>query len=104
MRCALLLVIFLPIFINLYIAIHAHNMVRFASVKNRRKKGCCSMTNELIKKYIGHICMISTGAFGQSVSGEIISIVDNWIEIKTKKGNQLLNADYITNIIPNEKT
>lgn len=62
------------------------------------------MTNELIKKYIGHICMISTGAFGQSVSGEIISIVDNWIEIKTKKGNQLLNADYITNIIPNEKT
>jgi len=30
------------------------------------------MTNELIKKYIGKTCSISTGDFGTSATGKII--------------------------------
>ena len=56
------------------------------------------MANELIKKYIGKKCIISTGSFGDSVTGEITDVAENWIEVNTKKGSRLLNADYVTNI------
>jgi hypothetical protein len=56
------------------------------------------MTNDLIKKYTGKHCAISTGAFGNSVAGTIISVEDNWVEVSTKKGSRLVNADYITDI------
>lgn len=56
------------------------------------------MTNELLKKYIGVRCVVSTGSFGSSVTGEITALEDNWIEVTTNKGPQLLNIDYITNI------
>jgi len=56
------------------------------------------MSNELIKNYIGKMCYITNGFFGSYVKGEIINVADNWIQIKTKYGTQLFNADYITNI------
>ena len=56
------------------------------------------MANELIKKYVGKKCIVTTGSFGSSVTGQISAVEDNWIEINTKKGPQLVNADYITNI------
>lgn len=58
------------------------------------------MTNEIIKKYIGTNCIITTGPFGASVTGTIIDVIDNWIEVETKKGKQLLNTDFVTNITP----
>ena len=56
------------------------------------------MTNELLCKYIGKQCIVSTGSFGGSVNGIITSIMENWIEIENAKGSQLLNADFVTNI------
>ena len=59
------------------------------------------MANELIKKYIGKTCAVYTGSFGSSVNGLITAVEDNWIEVETKKGAQLVNADYVTNITEN---
>lgn len=56
------------------------------------------MTNELIKKYIGKTCNISTGSFGTNVIGKIIDVNDNWIEVETKKGKELINAEFIQSI------
>ncbi|NPV44558.1 MAG: hypothetical protein HPY70_11400 [Firmicutes bacterium] len=56
------------------------------------------MTNEVIKKYIGKICKISTGSFGTNVVGKIIDVNENWLEVETKKGNELINADFIQSI------
>jgi len=56
------------------------------------------MTNEVIKKYIGRNCKISTGSFGTNVSGRIIEVNENWIEIETKKGNELINAEFVQSI------
>ncbi|MBK5241414.1 MAG: hypothetical protein JJD95_09360 [Clostridium sp.] len=56
------------------------------------------MTNEVIKKYIGKTCKISTGSFGREVIGEIIDVNENWIEVETKKGKELINADFIQSI------
>ena len=56
------------------------------------------MSNELIKQYIGKICRISTGTYGINTVGKIVSINENWIEVETRKGNELINTDYIQNI------
>ncbi|MCO5387107.1 hypothetical protein [Desulfosporosinus sp.] len=56
------------------------------------------MTNELIKKYIGKKCLISTGTFGTTVKGIIMGVNENWLEVETKKGNELINAEFIQSI------
>ncbi|MCM1989401.1 hypothetical protein KDK92_06585 [Oceanirhabdus seepicola] len=56
------------------------------------------MSNEIIKKYIGKNCIISTGTFGINVVGKIISVEENWIEVETKKGNELINAEFVQSI------
>ncbi|WP_312643683.1 hypothetical protein [Hydrogenoanaerobacterium sp.] len=89
------------VFIVLMIVLTQRNTILIA-VRKKRKRRMATMTNELIRKYIGKTCLISTGSFGSSVSGEILDVVENWIEVKTKKGSQLLNADYVTNIMPKE--
>lgn len=60
------------------------------------------MTNELIKKYIGKTCRISSGQFGTNVIGKIIDVNENWIEIETKKGNELINAEFMQSIKINQ--
>lgn len=56
------------------------------------------MTNELLKKYIGKNCLISTGSFGTSIIGNIMEVNENWIEIETKKGVELINSEFVQNI------
>lgn len=56
------------------------------------------MTNEIIKKYIGKNCKISTGSLGTSVVGKILEVNENWLEIETQKGKELINADFIQSI------
>jgi hypothetical protein len=60
------------------------------------------MANDLIKKYLGKNCIVSTGSFGTSVDGKIVAIEDNWIEITTKKGARLVNADFVAVITEKE--
>lgn len=61
------------------------------------------MSNELVEKYLGKTCLVSTGAFGSALKGEITVVKDNWIEITDKKGTKLLNLDYVTHISPIEE-
>ena len=56
------------------------------------------MTNEVIKKYIGRNCKISTGSLGTNIVGKIVDVNENWIEVETKKGKELINADFVQNI------
>ena len=56
------------------------------------------MTNELLKKYIERTCQISSGSFGTNIIGKIIDVNENWVEIQTKKGIELVNAEFIQNI------
>ncbi|PLX34684.1 MAG: hypothetical protein C0604_01170 [Clostridiales bacterium] len=56
------------------------------------------MKNEIIKKFEGKRCKITTGALGTTVRGKIIEINDDWIEIETSKGMEIINADFIQSI------
>lgn len=56
------------------------------------------MSHEMIKKYIGKECKITTGSYGSTTAGKIIDVKENWIELETKKGIELMNAEFVQNI------
>ena len=64
----------------------------------KKRKGVLRMTNEVLRKYIGKLCNISTGTFGVNIVGKIVDVNENWIEVETKKGNELINAEFVQNI------
>lgn len=93
--------IYIPLFIILFIVVPQQRAIqRAVQLKIRKKrKGCVvEMTNELIKKYIGKNCQISTGSFNNSVKGKMIDVNENWLEVETKKGRELINAEFIQSI------
>ncbi|WP_312887371.1 DUF6897 domain-containing protein [Clostridium lacusfryxellense] len=91
--------IYMPLIILFFIILpQQREMQKSAILKRKKRKGLIIMTNEVIKKYIGKTCRISTGSFGTNVIGKIIDVNENWIEIETKKGNELINAEFIQSI------
>jgi len=87
--------LYLPLFIIFFIILPQQRMEHKTMLKIRKRKGVVVMTNELIKKYIGKNCLISTGSFGTNVKGKIIDVNGNWIELETKKGIELINVEFI---------
>jgi len=75
-----------------------HALQKLAIIKIKKRKGVIIMTNEVIKKYIGNNCNISTGSFGTNAIGKIIDVNENWIEFETKKGKELINIEFIQSI------
>ena len=73
-------------------------MEKAVILRIRKRKEETAMTNELIKKYIGKECKISTGSFGTNVEGKILDVIENWLEVDTRKGKELINAEFIQNI------
>jgi hypothetical protein len=91
--------IYMPIFILLFVILPQQQLIQKSIIKKKKgKRGLITMTNEVIKKYIGKNCRISTGSFGTNVVGKIIEVNENWIEIQTKKGIEIINAEFIQSI------
>ena len=89
----------MPFFIIFFIIIQQQSAVQKAILFiNRKRKGVERMTNELIQKYIGKNCYISSGSFGINVKGKIIDVSENWLEVETKKGNELVNSEFVQSI------
>lgn len=91
--------IYMPLFILFFVILPQQRKVeRTVLMKIKKRKGVVTMTNEVIKKYIGMKCKISTGSLGTTVIGNIIDVNENWLEIETKKGKELINVDFVQNI------
>ena len=91
--------IYMPLFIIFLIILPQQHAVHKAVLfKIRKRKGVEDMTNELVKKYIGKNCHINSGSLGTNVKGIIIDVNENWLEVETKQGNQLINTDFIQSI------
>lgn len=89
----------MPILIIFFIVIPQQREVqRYIVSKNSKKRRETVMTNEVVNKYIGKNCKISTGSYGTTVVGKIVNVNENWIEIETKKGIELINAEFIQSI------
>ena len=99
MNTGSLVAIYMPLLI-IFLIILPQQRAEQKSVlfKIRKRKGVVEMTNELVQKYIGKNCHINSGSLGTNVKGIIIEVNDNWLEVQTKQGNQLINADFIQSI------
>lgn len=62
-----------------------------------RKRGKFRMTKEFAEKLIGKTFRFNN-VLSSSVIGEVLSVEENWIEIKTKSGIQYISADYLSGI------
>jgi len=77
---AIYIAIYMPIFILFFVILpQERGMQKSIILKIKKRKGLMIMTNEVIKKYIGKNCRISTGSFGTNLIGQIISVNENWI-------------------------
>lgn len=91
--------IYVPLFIVFFIIIpQQREREKAVLLKIKKKRGAVTMTNEMIKRYVGKKCKISTGSFGTTIVGIIIEVNENWLEVETKKGKELINADFIQSI------
>lgn len=91
--------IYLPIFVLLFVIIPQQNQMQVQAAKmitKRRRRR--TLDHELIKKYIGRECKITTGSYGTTTKGKVLDVKENWIEIETKKGIELMNAEFVQNI------
>lgn len=42
--------------------------------------------------------LLNSGSFGTNIKGEIIDVSENWLEVATKKGKELINAEFVQSI------
>ncbi|WP_252187803.1 DUF6897 domain-containing protein [Anaeromonas frigoriresistens] len=99
MNPAIWIAIFFPMFVLFFIILpQQRSAIKGVVLKIKNKGDVRIMINEIINKYIGKQCEISTGTFGINVEGKILEVNNNWIEIETKKGNELINAEFIQRI------
>lgn len=89
----------MPMFILLIVIIPHQQMIHSVVLgRVKKRRGVRRLTNELLTKYIGKFCAISTGSIGSTTKGKIVDIKDNWIEVETPKGPALINAEFVLNI------
>ena len=50
--------------------------------------------NEIINAYVGKDCVIYLSNSG-TITGNISSLNNNWITVKSKDGDEIINIDYI---------
>lgn len=101
---ALDVAIIIPIVMLIYCAFQAERGVRSRMRRGRRgKERENTMANELIEGLVGKYCTLTTGAFGPSIAGTVLSVKGSWIEVKTRKGVRLINADYVVDAAIDDK-
>ena len=88
----------IPICMFLFVILPAQNAAKKAAVLKVIREGRDEVTNEIIVKCIGKVCVMSYGTLGSNITGRIIEVKDNWVEVDTKKGKAMLNLDYVQNI------
>lgn len=91
--------IYLPLFVLLFVILPRRRRIMKLIMANRiKRKGLKDMTAEVIGRYVGKYCKITTGALGTTVKGTIAGVQAQWIEIETSKGKELVNSDFVQSI------
>lgn len=88
--------IYIPLLLILFTAYRQKKHMRLTNTR-KRKRGH-TMTNELLRSYLSKHCKISTGSMDNSITGTLKELNDNWLEVQTNKGIELVNIDYIQKI------
>ena len=81
------------IFLNIIIQIN--NARTQSIIKRKIKRRGKTKMNEIINAYLGKDCVIYLSNSSSVITGNLLSLNDNWITVKTKDGNEIINIDYI---------
>ncbi len=55
--------------------------------------------SDIFNRYVGKDCLIYISNTGSSVlECNVISVNDNWLSVRTKDGDEIINIDYIIRI------
>ena len=55
------------------------------------------MSDDMMKNLIGKRCTFSSGPFGETIKNvDVVEAENNWIRVKDKKHERLVNTEYIT--------
>jgi len=87
--------IYMPIFtIFMIIMQQRKRRRRITTMHFLRGKGVLVVSIDAFKRNIGRDCQITT-MLERKVSGKIVGVTGNWIEIATKKDTEYINAEFI---------
>lgn len=99
MNAATWVAIYMPVFMLFFVIIPQQRAMQRAVIQRiKKRKGVSIMANELLKKYVGKYCTLTTGSYGTAVTGKIIEVNENWVEVETKKGPELINAEFVQSV------
>jgi transcription elongation factor len=90
--------IYLPMLVIFITMAQNDAMIKNKIARRHRRKELKPMTNELLQTYIGKRCRISSGSYATSAKGVIREVNDNWIEVETSQGRELINAEFVQSI------
>lgn len=67
-------------------------------IKKRKKRGNIDMS-DVFNRYIGKDCLVyfSNGS-SNVIECNVLSVSDNWLTVKTKDGEEIINVDYIIRV------
>ena len=78
---------------------------RYLDIIRRKKGRKKAMPTELLKEFIGKMCVISLFNDSFGVSGRLTAVEGSWIRIEEKKSVRIINGDMIRDIklLPEKK-
>ncbi len=99
MNAGTYIALYSPLFMLLFVILPSQYQAQAQAAKMiMKRKKVRVLDHELIKKYIGRVCKITTGSYGTTTNGKILDVKENWIELETHKGIELMNAEFVQNI------
>lgn len=67
-------------------------------IKKRKKRGLTDMS-DIFNKYIGKDCVIYiSNSSSNIIECNVIRVADNWLTVKTRDGEEMINIDYLVRI------
>ena len=106
MDSAVWICVFLPLFFAIFVADEEHRKLlkrkKLFIMKDfiKRERKCGVKMSEVIKRFIGKECIITT--MNENVNGVIEALEDNWVIVSPSKKNpdskEIIKVDYISRI------
>ncbi|MDY6017878.1 MAG: hypothetical protein SPI97_09720 [Oscillospiraceae bacterium] len=66
-------------------------------IRKRKKRGITDMS-DLFNRYIGKDCLVYLSNGSSVIECSVVGVTDNFLTVKTKDGEEMLNIDYLVRI------
>lgn len=87
------------IFIVLFIILREENNRNIRRIIKKRKKRGITAMSDIFNRYVGKDCLVyvSNGS-SNVIECNVTGVNDNWLCIRTRDGDEVINLDYIVRV------